>query len=280
MPTKRTYEFVKSAFSENGYELISREYINNKQRLEYICPKHPNETQTTRLNDLLSGHGCKSCGRERIAQNLKNMAKEQRLSYEDVQQEFIKRGYELLSREYTRASESLEYRCPAHPNEKLTVRISDLKRGSGCRYCAIDKMKVPFEDVKYLFEINGYNLLDTEYRNSNTPLRFECPRHPEEETTITYASLIEGHQCLLCSIEDSRGENSVHYKHEISPEERAKDRRLDPDNHAWRASVFQRDKFTCQYCGKGSQNDLNAHHKDAHHWCIERRYDITNGVTL
>lgn len=36
--TKHTYEFVKEQFENEGYELLSREYTNSKQKLIYVCP--------------------------------------------------------------------------------------------------------------------------------------------------------------------------------------------------------------------------------------------------
>jgi hypothetical protein len=53
---------------------------------------------------------------------------------------------------------------------------------------------------------------------------------------------------------------------------------LSPDR-AWREIVFERDNFTCLICGQRGGR-LQAHHLDAYHWCVERRYDIDNGVTL
>lgn len=52
----------------------------------------------------------------------------------------------------------------------------------------------------------------------------------------------------------------------------------------WRKSVFNRDKYTCQCCGKRNGNGytaiLNAHHilnwKDYE----DKRYDVNNGITL
>lgn len=47
----------------------------------------------------------------------------------------------------------------------------------------------------------------------------------------------------------------------------------------WRRAVFNRDNYTCQICGeRGGQ--LHPHHKDAFQWAIDRRNDVTNGVTL
>ena len=43
-------------------------------------------------------------------------------------------------------------------------------------------------------------------------------------------------------------------------------------------------KKICECCGAKNGNGktiiLNAHHKDGYHWCVERRHDVTNGVTL
>lgn len=47
----------------------------------------------------------------------------------------------------------------------------------------------------------------------------------------------------------------------------------------WRTSVFERDDYTCQRCGKRG-GKLNAHHIERYRDCIERRTDVSNGVTL
>ena len=47
----------------------------------------------------------------------------------------------------------------------------------------------------------------------------------------------------------------------------------------WRKQVFERDNYTCQHCGKETHNN-RAHHKDGYNWCIDRRHDVDNGVTL
>ena len=47
----------------------------------------------------------------------------------------------------------------------------------------------------------------------------------------------------------------------------------------WRRLVFQRDGFTCQYCGEIG-GDLNAHHKKRWKDYPELRYEVDNGITL
>ena len=46
----------------------------------------------------------------------------------------------------------------------------------------------------------------------------------------------------------------------------------------WRNSVFERDKYECKHCG--SKEKLNAHHIEPYLKCVEKRYDIDNGLTL
>ncbi len=52
-----------------------------------------------------------------------------------------------------------------------------------------------------------------------------------------------------------------------------------PEYRAWRKAVFERDNYTCQLCGsKGGT--LNAHHIERYRNCIQRRTDVSNGITL
>lgn len=47
----------------------------------------------------------------------------------------------------------------------------------------------------------------------------------------------------------------------------------------WRKSVFIKDKYTCQHCGKTGGN-LNAHHIKPFSLYPDMRFDINNGITL
>ena len=47
----------------------------------------------------------------------------------------------------------------------------------------------------------------------------------------------------------------------------------------WRSAVFGRDGYRCQDCGINSR-DLQAHHIEPWARCPERRFDVSNGITL
>lgn len=51
------------------------------------------------------------------------------------------------------------------------------------------------------------------------------------------------------------------------------------DGIHWRELVYKRDNFTCKTC-KQRGGRIAAHHMDAYAWCVERRADVSNGVTL
>lgn len=64
--TRLSIEFVREKFEERGYILLSDKYINNRKKLKYICPNHPNDIQTITYDSLQSGCGCYLCAKDRI----------------------------------------------------------------------------------------------------------------------------------------------------------------------------------------------------------------------
>lgn len=208
------------------------------------------------------------------------MAEGQKTAHKDIKKEVETRGYTLLS-EYKNAKTRLEIECPKHNGKVIKLRINDFRASTNvCRECYLDSRRTPFKKVKELFNEKGYELISEEYFNQTTPLWYICPNHPDKPRKTTYNSLRDGHGCYECGIESISGDKSVHYNHDLTDEERKHNRTLDPEERKWKISVFRRDNYTCWYCGKYDRNDLNAHHKDGHHWCVERRYDVSNGATL
>jgi hypothetical protein len=56
---KLTIEFIKKKFEEEGYKLLTKKYINSKQKLNYICPEGHNGT--IKWCSWRQGQRCRKC---------------------------------------------------------------------------------------------------------------------------------------------------------------------------------------------------------------------------
>ena len=54
--------------------------------------------------------------------------------------------------------------------------------------------------------------------------------------------------------------------------------RMSPEYQDWKNSIFIRDNYTCQECGK--KEKLQVHHVKSFAYYPELRFDISNGITL
>ena len=111
-----------------------------------------------------------------------------------------------------------------------------------------------------------------------------------KEITLKRANF-NSHEHHYCSTECKYKGFSLYYSGENNPlwdfdktEEEREERRKVEGYSQWIKDVYKKDNYTCQCCGarngNGKKIKLNAHHKDGYNWCIERRVDVTNGVTL
>lgn len=74
-----------------------------------------------------------------------------------------------------------------------------------------------------------------------------------------------------------RGPLNSHYNPNLTEEDRRKLRTWEID--AWRKAVYARDNHTCQLTEQKG-GDLEAHHIESWDANKEKRFDVTNGVTL
>ncbi|WP_269482542.1 hypothetical protein [Bacillus mycoides] len=51
-----------------------------------------------------------------------------KLTFEQVNAKFEKRGYELLETEYVIGTEKMRYKCPHHPDKELSISYAELRR--------------------------------------------------------------------------------------------------------------------------------------------------------
>ena len=117
---KHTYEFIKSQFEKEGYQLLSTEYVNNRQKLKVKCDK--GHTYLVAYRDFGYGKRCKLCFYER-----------NKFSYEFVKSQFEKEGYTLLSKEYKDSKSKLKYLCPKGHIGSTTFH--SFREGTRCSIC-------------------------------------------------------------------------------------------------------------------------------------------------
>ncbi|WP_446688237.1 hypothetical protein [Priestia megaterium] len=186
-------EHAREEFSKRGYELLETEYKSAKTKMKYRCSYHPDKDLSIHLNNLKSGYGCPYC------------AEVVKYTYEEVREEFEKRGFILTDDNYINNTTPLRYVCPLHPDKEQKMYLTNLLKGQGCYYCgrktSAEKNRTGFEEVKMVFEEKGYLLLEKKFISSLTPMRYICPRHPDRENYIAYAKIKAGQGCNECGIE-------------------------------------------------------------------------------
>ena len=119
MNKKLTIEFIRDQFQKEGYTLLTGEYKNNSQKLEYICPE--GHKGTISWNNWTSGKRCLECSGNKKHTN------------EFITKEFMKEGYILLTEEYINAHQKLNYICPK--GHKGSISWHNWDANKRCRKC-------------------------------------------------------------------------------------------------------------------------------------------------
>jgi hypothetical protein len=265
---KYTIEFVKELFKKRDYVLLESTYVNTNTKLKYLCKLHPDKEMTITFKSFLVGAGCNYC-----AGNVK-------YTYKEVEEYFSRKGLLLLETSYVNNKQKLRYSCPYHEDKELSISLDGLiNHSQGCPYCA-GNAKPSIEDVRENFTKRGKILLDDVYINSDTDMRYICLKHPNVIQTIKYDNLIKAKMgCKSCDIERRKREGNPMWNPNKTDEERIRQRNY-IEYKKWVQDVYKRDNYTCQKCNIKSSGNLNAHHLDGYDWCVEKRIDINNGVTL
>lgn len=125
-------------------------------------------------------------------------------AFNDVQKAFYSRGYELLEFKYINATTKMKYKCKKHPQKTQEITWHKFKLNRGCYFCgkerAAETQRYSIEFIKEQFlKLKGYELLETEYKNAHTNMKYRCPHHPDKELYITYNKLQQGGGCAYCA---------------------------------------------------------------------------------
>lgn len=251
--------FYRASGNKDGHEGVCKKCRKeSKMRHKRICPQCGKEFISDRKNQ-------KHCSRE-CSDKSKSKSHEQFIKDLAMIHPTIK----VLS-DYTKSSAKIKVKCMVC-NHEYETEANSLLQGHGCPNCYDnrrgDTLKMTHEEFINRIDDN-IEVLEI-YTNSTTKIKCRC----KLDNHIWYpqaGSLLQGHGCPECKARNSRND-------ELTDEDREEKRNIEGYKE-WRISVYKRDNYNCQCCGKHG-GKLIAHHKDGYGWCKEKRTDINNGVTL
>jgi hypothetical protein len=131
---------------------------------------------------------------------------------EGVKQYFKDYNYELLEDIYINGITKMKYKC--NNNHINYVNFANFKTGSRCPECNKDSLKHSFEYINQCFLDRGCTLLETEYINANTKLKYIC--HCGNYHSMIFNGFKDGMDCKFCGY-DKTQKKSKSYKDYILP---------------------------------------------------------------
>lgn len=189
MGKKLTIEYAKQFFDEQGCELLEKEYVNVKTKMRYIC--NCGNISYISFNSFQQGQRCKECGYKKSAEKFK-------FTFEFVDRCFEDNGCKLLETEYVNCMTKMRYRCSC--GNESEICFSNFQQGQRCMECGVEKRakkkRHTYEYVFNCFEEHGCILLEKEYIDANTKMRYICICG--EESNIRFSSFQRGHRCKIC----------------------------------------------------------------------------------
>ena len=199
MSKKLTTNFIRSEFKKEGYQLLTTEYKNAFQKLDYICPNC--HQHSISWSNWLQDYRCPYCV---------GLAK---LNIDFIRSEFKKEGYQLLTTEYKNAFQKLDYICPN--GHRHSIKWNAWQQGIRCSYCS-GKAKLTICLVRSEFKKEGYKLLTTEYKNAFQKLDYICSEGHQH--SIRWNDWRQGNRCQICAFINNSGTNHYNWKGGISCE--------------------------------------------------------------
>ncbi len=202
-------EFIKKAESVHNfkYDYSKSIYVNNRIKIEIICPKHGSFWQNP--NSHMRGSGCKKCSNN--YRSKKRRTPLQRFIERANQIHNNKYDYSLVK--YVNNSTKVKIICPIHG--VFEQRPNNHLQGRNCLRCGYEINSQNFRKTlkQFIFDarlVHGdkYNYLMVEYVNDGTKVKIICPKHGEFYQTPTHH--LGGQGCAKCSHHVSKGEKEVY----------------------------------------------------------------------
>ena len=167
-------EFIDKSIirHHNYYDYSKVNYINNKSKVEIICPEHGSFSKIA-LNHL-RGSGCVKCLYERVSKDYKSNTKD------FIQKSILIHGdkYDYSLVNYTMAKNKVEIICKKHG--VFTQRASDHLSGRGCLKCSFDNVKLTINKfIERSISKHGlrYDYTKSDYHTIDTKVEIICKDH-------------------------------------------------------------------------------------------------------
>jgi hypothetical protein len=122
---------VKRSFEKEKYKLLTKEYKNNHQKLDYICPK--GHKHNIIWINWKKGRRCPYCAGNAM------------LSIRFIKSEFAKESYILLTKKYRNCDQKLEYICDK--GHKHAISWDNWQQGKRCTLCKYIKHSLNFSGI-------------------------------------------------------------------------------------------------------------------------------------
>lgn len=122
-------------------------------------------------------------------------------------------------------------------------------------------------------------------KNSYVNVKIQCDKCGKiyESQYRNYALHNHNGKCYCCKCATRvliSGENHYRWDNNLTEDERL-NKRSSQEYKDFIKGVMARDNYKCVITGKTSkETELEVHHLDGFDWCVERRNDITNAITI
>lgn len=257
---------------------------NSKGSIMWLCECDCGTIKEICITDLRN-KGTKSCGclsREKASQRFKKMTKEERsrnVMKDITGQRFGKLIAIKPTDKKIGTNVVWEMKCDCGNTTYVSTKnLGDHPRNTqscGCKHKDIVNKDLTGQRFGRLVAIEqSQNIGD----KTTWKCKCDCGNEVDVRTTHLISNAIRSCGCIR---DELVGENHPNYNPGKTNEERLKKRYI-LGKHTldeFRNKVYRRDEYTCRVCGQVGET-LNAHHLDGWNWAKDKRFEVSNGVTL
>lgn len=185
-----------------GLTLLSKEYVDCKHKLEFVCDKHKDMgIQYRTMDDIVNNHqGCRYCGIEKRGEQY-------RISDEEIQHRCDELNLIYVGRYIKNQGTWVQFKCKTHFDKGVQdISWYHLRTCAiGCAFCT-GRYKTTEDFIKEMSKINPDIEIIGEYTGSENPVKCKCKICGHEWSPIG-RSLKNGQGCPACT--SSKGEIRV-----------------------------------------------------------------------